>query len=747
MTLQNRVLFAEAIVTRSLWERIHVLFPEKAQSILSILRKITWGEDLLTAWENSEAFHEIWDALREKVDEDVTPLHSVFSRLSLNQKESQPFYYTPQPWKEPVYNPVQDKPTREMLRKHWENIAIAWIAFLQNCPEDPHSRLTHFVDWMERWLSAVPANQHLSDHSLSDHLRTMAAIASASNGANDLQIVLGDLSGIQSYLFDIAHSGAGGVAKRLRARSFILGLMGETAAHRLIQEAEVPLVNLLLSAGGTFYALLPSSFDVQTWQVKLEEGLYKRYHGTIRLDCTALTVPLNRLRDNFEQVLADLHQQIQAAKARPFRHVLQGNRWHQDRLMHVMDWEEEPCYSCRRFPKKQGDEEFCEFCRLDEEIGRLLPKTRYLCFTNGKAKISLWGDFGVEPRENWPADEERYYLIQAWNQAELKGLSVPIQRKWMANYVPVAPAGGCPHCLQTHHPDPIREGQPLSFLCIAHQSEGKELVGYLKGDVDNLGMLLSIGLVDDRKEQVYSLSQLATVSRLLERFFAGGINRLLTENYPHAYTVFSGGDDFFLVGPWDEILSCAADLRKRFQEYVADNPDVTLSAGISLVKPATPLALAAREVEDRLEEAKENPNRIRKRRERESASGRNQVTVRGQTMEWDQLEEVVAVARQLADWHKQQKISSGFYRHLQTCGQMYRSYKDEGNMESLRFVPMFTYYIQRNIEETDTKERKKRDVVEWAQRLLNIGEEVADLRWGYMKTIVEIAQLFSKERR
>ena len=50
---------------------------------------------------------------------------------------------------------------------------------------------------------------------------------------------MGDLSGIQPYLFDVAESG-GGQAQRFRARSFFLQILPEAAALRVLQAMPRP---------------------------------------------------------------------------------------------------------------------------------------------------------------------------------------------------------------------------------------------------------------------------------------------------------------------------------------------------------------------------------------------------------------------------------------------------------------------------------------------------------------------------
>ena len=53
-------------------------------------------------------------------------------------------------------------------------------------------------------------------------------------------IILGDISGIQNYLFDVAEEG-GGQAQRLRARSFFVQLLAETAALRVLRALKWPM--------------------------------------------------------------------------------------------------------------------------------------------------------------------------------------------------------------------------------------------------------------------------------------------------------------------------------------------------------------------------------------------------------------------------------------------------------------------------------------------------------------------------
>jgi CRISPR/Cas system-associated protein Cas10 (large subunit of type III CRISPR-Cas system) len=53
-------------------------------------------------------------------------------------------------------------------------------------------------------------------------------------------IMLGDISGIQGFVFDFAEEG-GGQAQRLRARSFMVQLIAKVASIRILNALNCPL--------------------------------------------------------------------------------------------------------------------------------------------------------------------------------------------------------------------------------------------------------------------------------------------------------------------------------------------------------------------------------------------------------------------------------------------------------------------------------------------------------------------------
>ena len=127
----------------------------------------------------------------------------------------------------------------------------------------------------------------------------------------------------------------------------------------------------------------------------------------------------------------------------------------------------------------------------------------------------------------------------------------------------------------------------------------------MKGDVDNLGKLFQQGLDEP------TFAKMASLSRQVNAFFAlwlpwfceHGKDASGVARYRNTYTVFAGGDDFFLIGPWDSTIALATALREKFAAYVA-NETITFSAGLVMTHPKTPVRQLAHSAELALEASK-----------------------------------------------------------------------------------------------------------------------------------------------
>jgi CRISPR-associated protein Csm1 len=170
----------------------------------------------------------------------------------------------------------------------------------------------------------------------------------------------------------------------------------------------------------------------------------------------------------------------------------------------------------------------------------------------------------------------------------------------------------------------------------------------LKGDVDNLGLIFQRGL------QNYSFAKMAALSRQMNAFFTVHLPALCRERFPNTYTVFAGGDDFFLIGPWRQTLILAAQMRADFARYVAHNPELHFSAGLSMTKPGLPIRDLGALADETLEQAKSVGAGG------EPARRKNAVTAFGRAVLWDRFEQLLAQAETLADKTDNLNLPTGY---------------------------------------------------------------------------------------
>ena len=73
------------------------------------------------------------------------------------------------------------------------------------------------------------------------------------------------------------------------------------------------------------------------------------------------------------------------------------------------------------------------------------------------------------------------------------------------------------------------------------------------------------------------------------------------------HVIYSGGDDLFLVGAWDEIIEFAVDLYRAFSRFTGGR--LHFSAGIGLFRAAYPISDMARRVGELEDAAKALPGK------------------------------------------------------------------------------------------------------------------------------------------
>ena len=243
-----------------------------------------------------------------------------------------------------------------------------------------------------------------------------------------------------------------------------------------------------------------------------------------------------------------------------------------------------------------------------------------------------------------------------------------------------------------------------------HQWLGISALSTLKGDIDNLGLIFQSGLGED-----VSFSKTAALSRQINAFFTVYLPWLCETKYPNTYTVFAGGDDFFLVGPWLSQIKLASEMRQAFHDYVANNKEVHFSAGISTTKPGLPIGQLGEMAETALETAKVyNP-------EDKTPTPKNAVTCFNQSMSWDEFSALELRRARLQQLHQEMNLSTGYVYGLLTLINM--AEKVNERPENAIWHSYFAYRTVRMLERNKglDRDQRKRWQAELAEEIANAG--------------------------
>ncbi|MDF9408707.1 type III-A CRISPR-associated protein Cas10/Csm1 [Pelotomaculum isophthalicicum JI] len=680
------------------------------------------------------------------------PLASIFSRLKLTNPTPDVNHYRLRP-----LNPANSFPESfrqlapEQTNNYLKDFGRDFDKIISKVNlSDFDCLYTHLLSLLQRYTWCVPSNtqEMAPDISLFDHLRTTSAIAAclylyhqrentlnerdvADNRPDKFRLVVGDLSGIQNYIFDIANIGVGGVAKRLRARSFYLNALSEAVSHNLIHEFDLPVVNIVMSSGGKFYVLLPNlpgSFErIEAFQQELDRWSVSQFGGELAVNLAQLAFN-GQAFNNFGQVLGEISERLSKRKSAPLKgYLVKSGVWMTDNFkMHAYNGEEGLCQSCNKqiatYIDEHGDK-LCENCRRDLLLGTMLPGASYIAYTMtdvpAKYRVStfhLHGDYSLAVLADAPEADFPGYLICKLNETNIEEIpDHPALPKFMANYIPLAGeehCTGCPGCKDEKKP---AFGEPVYFDCMANRSRGRKMLGYLKADVDHLGSLFVYGLRDNQDDR-NSISRIATMSRMLDLFFSGRVDQLLNIRFKFCYTVFSGGDDLLIVGPWNEIVDLAVTVQDDFKKFTGQNKNITISAGIGLLKPGVPVSRSVMSADAALEESKE---RIIKR----ETEGRDQLTFLGRTMKWSKVAPLLETANQLSSWLDSEKLTVGFLRKLLNLSKMHRCYYEHEEVRGLKYLPLLTYEIARNLAPPGTRDTDAQAVRLWAENIKNLDHD------------------------
>ncbi|MGB9866207.1 type III-A CRISPR-associated protein Cas10/Csm1 [Fervidobacterium gondwanense] len=379
-------------------------------------------------------------------------------------------------------------------------------------------------------------------------------------------VIKGDISGIQDFIYKTSWRNG---LKKLRARSFFIAYLSEIIARYIIDKEGLYQSNILYCGGGHFYLLVPAKTidKLEEYQKDIEEKMYKAFG----LD---LAVLLGGIKINiYDLIEFKVHDKLarilEEKKNKKFENVI-------DLEMFIPeDFSGPRCPYCGRkmlqVTRKEEEQEEafeCVFCESFAELGRKLATSEYLKIEKCPELITppvnvyeVFKMFGYELKFSDNPDKFAFAIDKAtYDQNKAMYFTK------MASYV-YKKAG---KYYET----------PADLETIAQEAEGLKRWGLLRGDVDNLGRIFQTLQVSD-KEKRTPISFVSTLSSELESFFSIVIERIVAERHEKCNVIYSGGDDFMILGPWSELPLLAKDITNEFRKY-SKNDELSISMAIAV---------------------------------------------------------------------------------------------------------------------------------------------------------------------
>ncbi len=627
-------------------------------------------------------------------------------------------------------------------------------------------------------------------------------------------LVEGDIGGIQSFIYNIHKSSESelSIAKALRGRSFFLTMLPEVIARYILKELGYPITNALYIGGGKFQLLVANTDknieDLERIEIEVNRWMHREFQGELSLSIAYVPMKGSALRDReiknenkngepktYLDHIEWLQLELDKKKKRKFGELL-FEEFDKDATE-----ADEICPSCRTLYKEKNHK-LCHWCDMSQKWGEILPKVEYIAFDWGthegifvgnpeRIKTMCFGKFGkvylLEESDLGEVDE----LPEILN---IENTKLPLEKNKIANGFKFighsAPRVKEDKNLIKHLNKLWKEKQRnkkedeqqklkpyhiLPFDLLVEFAEGDKKLGFFRADVDYLGLILSDGLRFNEfgDEEIYTISRIAALSRMLDLFFAGYLNNLCEEvsveyvkkaleEYKDKkltpaeekrkelleriydkqnerlkvgsliYTVYSGGDDLFVIAPYDLAVEFALRLREEFRKFTCNNPDFGISGGIFIGRHNTPIHLVAKFAENLEGEAKN----LRK--------GKDAVAIFEKAFIWqeDEKEKGVSYCSNEEENEKNGKVGKSefiVFEDILELSDMFEEYMKIGSLNkallykflslhkqyydplsdglSLMIYPKIYYYLGRNIKDDNVRKELTKALLEGMREL------------------------------
>ncbi|MCC6548472.1 MAG: type III-A CRISPR-associated protein Cas10/Csm1 [Ignavibacteriaceae bacterium] len=678
-------------------------------------------------------------------------LSSVFAKLALNspdegeERKKLLKYYKQKPLVESNYSlliPSLEDVTNEAAYRYgkqdFKNFKedLGAIFSIYEKPEDFDTLIRLLMLYFEKYLWCVPdfTGSEETDISLYNHSKDVAAAAHAlykaeagSDGNRKLNLVIGDIPGIQNYIFNITNTKP---AKVLRGRSVFVQVLTRVFASRFLEELGLSEVNVIMLAGGKFYILAPQNIKFkERYEAALdwcEDYMKNNFYYELSFSAGYETFDPEELKNktkSFGDIVEEASHNLLKTRSSVFEgeflvkgfdavlneKYIQNEGGDSDSIKCAITGK--PIRKKREQPHEEYDEDLKRDIVVglrDKQAGNELELGKSIVYE--ATVIEYSPDFrdvkSVKLISDWEkTSEDRKRIIINPNYDDFNG-NVNNNKDLIrgAYFLHVA-----------NFASQDSKKNVMDFETMEKTNQGAKMLTMIKGDIDNLGLLMATGLYSDGKDYT-GFSRTTSLSYHLRYFFSTFFNNFLkkwegkgAEN--KVYTVFAGGDDLLFITPHGSSLELLQEINNKFKEFVCSNPEVHISYSLTNFKHNTPVRLVNEFAEEAQAQAKSKNKKKQVDLSRATCfypeENKASVVVHDTVVKNKQIPKIIEQTKDLMEWisvnDKDNPVSMGVVRALLQLTGIMQEYLETKRTEKLMFYPQLTYLINRLLKDGSGK--------------------------------------------
>lgn len=492
-----------------------------------------------------------------------------------------------------------------IMRKITDTLSV------MNFDDDYRQSLLNLFESTASFIPSSTNTMEVADVSLYDHMRLTAGLATSiflylkdsgiTNYKDELykhslnfyqkeafRLVSFDISGIQDFIYTITSAGA---HKQLRSRSFYLDMISEWIVDSLLNSLDLTRANVIYSGGGHAYIILPNTTEAEekiaAIEQKFNEFFLKHFNTKLFVAFGSVAYKADDFKggvtEDFEPLFRKVSQQISEKKlsrydaATILKLNAQGKKSGREcAICHTVDdllENDNKCHLCARLEAFSSDIQREKYFLVDDNADGLpVGPNKYLhAISEEQIKDGQFEGFIYSKNTfNTGYKQATRLLIGDYAYFASNELKLYSDRQWSVDN--------------------------------KNKVVGIKKIAALRCDVDDLGYAFMKGFSEQNDGIYNTFSRTATFSRRMSMFFKAYINQFSEDQ--HVMIIYSGGDDVFILGAWDDVLDFAVNFREKFKRWTGNK--LTMSAGIGMFDAKTPINIIARETGKLEDEAKDN---------------------------------------------------------------------------------------------------------------------------------------------